>query len=179
MKMSVKRAAIIAGAMLVTSVLGVGVAQALPGGPWASASAPLTAYESGKPAAAAYGTFQGYREDQGRGSRIQNASWHREPVHVYSAHGAFVNHHWYTNGAYCYLSSLSTSSASVACNNGWHDTGRENRTATNSTVYWRYQETWQGIDATADSMRARIFTCDDIPWQSDPCSPSIYRGASY
>lgn len=179
MKKLIKRAAVFSGMLAAIGTLGVGAAQALPGGPWASSSAPLTAYTSGFPAAAAYGTFQGYREDQGRGSRIQNAAWFREPIHVQTAHGAFVNHHWYTNGAFCYVSSLSSSSASVACTSGWHDTGNENRTGTNSTTSWRYQETWKAVDPTANSMRARIFTCDDIPWQSDPCSPSIVRGASY
>lgn len=179
MTMLIKRAATIVGGVVVTGALGVGAAQALPGGPWASYTAPLTAYTAGVPAAAAFGTFQGYREDQGRGSRVQNGSYHREPVHIYSAHGAFVNHHWYTNGAYCYVSSLSTQSASVACQTGWHDTGQENRTGNNSTPSWQYWETWRPADPTANSMRARIFTCDDIPWQSDPCSPSIIRGASY
>src|SRR4051794_22210856 len=116
---------------VVTMALGTGVAQALPGGPWASQSSPLTASYCGNScytAAAAYGTFQGYREDQGRGSRIQNSSFHREPTHISGAHGAFVNHHWYSDGDYCYLTSFSDSGASVSCQSGWHDMGVEDRT---------------------------------------------------
>lgn len=173
-----KRIGVTIGVVTATVLGGAGAAQALPGGPWASSSSPLTASTGGQTVAAAYGTWQGYREDQNRGSRIQDYSLHRQPQSS-GDRGAFVNHHWYTDGYNCYVSSFSDAGASVNCQNGWHDTGSETRTGNTTSTSWQGWETWKAVDATASSMRAQEFTCQDVAYASDPCSAKLLRGANY
>lgn len=156
-------------------------ANAFPGGPWASASAPLKNYYHDQYTGAAYGVWQGYREDQGRGSRVQDASWHRMPQldTEYNDRGSYVHHDWYTNGGYCYVSSYSDAGAGVNCQNGWHPAGSTNTGSTQSKS-WQYWETWDGADPTANSGRGKMRVCENLVAWPDNCSTSYFiRGSHY
>src|SRR5215216_1548257 len=108
--MHVSRGTTTLRAMVVAVWVGFGLllagpAVALPGGDWASSGSPLTLTYRGQNTSAAYGSWQGYREDQGRGSRVQDWSAHRMPgVPGWpNTDGAYVRHAWYDNANRCYV----------------------------------------------------------------------------
>jgi hypothetical protein len=160
---------------------GAGLAQALPGGPWASASEPQAVNFAGwRPVGYSYGNWQGYREDQGRGSRIQDWSASRA-VSGYNGgdRGAFTQHTWYSNGNYCYVNSFSNAGGGVACQTGWHKKG-SNNSGSNASSSWKYWETWGGVDPTGNSGRGQMKTCWNVVSAPDSCAGGSYlRGAKY
>lgn len=162
-------------------VMGAGAAQALPGGPWASSSSPLSVSFAGwKPVGYSYGTWQGYREDQGRGSRIQDWSASRA-VSGYNGgdRGTYTQHSWYWDGTFCYLNSFSESGAGVGCMSGWHGDGSSN-SGSNNTSTWKYWETWKGINPSGNSGRGMMKTCWNVAYAPDSCSSAYFlRGTSY
>lgn len=172
-----------AGATAALLVLTAGSATALPGGPWASRSVPATAVTYAYIGAAGYGTWQGVRNDQGRGDRMQGASSHRDPSGYNGGPGAYVRYNWFWNGTDCYVSSFSVSKASVgigrSCDDGrWSGAGKTETGRTQSKT-WQYWETWKNLSPKASSGRAQIRTCYDFTLQTDPCSGSYLRGANY
>lgn len=178
--MSVVRRFVVGGAGAAAAVgVGAGVAQALPGGPWASRSAPLLVnYAGWKPAAYSYGVWQGVREDQGRGSRIQD--WSASKTRQTYNRGGYTKHSWYWNGSYCYVSSFSSSGASVGCGSGWHGDGSTNSGSNNSTTTWKYWETWKRLDPEGESGRGKMQTCFNVVWAPDTCSGAYFlRGSKY
>ena len=171
------------GAAAALLFLSAGGAAALPGGQWASRTAPATAKAYTYTAAAAYGTWQGYRNDQGRGDRMQGSSYHRDPARYNGGPGAYVQYNWYWNGADCYVSSFSVSKDGAgigrSCDDGrWSGDGKTETGRTQSTN-WQYWETWKNLNPKASSGRAQIRTCFDFTLQTDPCSGSYLRGANY
>ena len=177
-KSRAKLLAVVAGCTAALS-LGAGAAQALPGGPWASSSSPLTVnYAGWTPAAYSYGQWQGTREDQGRGSRIQD--WSASKTRSTYDRGGYTKHSWYWDGSYCYVSSFSESGGSVACTSGWHADGSANSGSNNSTTTWAYWETWQGLDPEGNSGRGKMQTCFNVVAAPDSCSGAYFlRGSSY
>ncbi len=156
-------------------------AQALPGGPWASSSSPMyvVGTASGKDGAG-YGSFQGVREDQGRGSRIQNASSHRHLRNDLGGGdaGTYVKNTWYANKTDCYVTSFSNSGGSIGCSTGWWGDGYNDTGSTKSSS-WHYWETWKQLDARGSSMRDKIQVCENISLWPDFCSSYYLRGADY
>src|SRR5690349_18478811 len=177
---TIARRVIAAAWTLPMIAMGAAQAHALPGGNWASSTSPLYVNSSGYggTVSAAYGTFQGYREDQNRGSRIQDWSAHRDPNGNTSERGAYVNHAWYFDGNNCYVTSLSDSGGSIGCSTGWWSQGTTHTPDTESKS-WQYYETWHVIDPTGSSGRAGMSACFDRVLASDYCSGTIYRGANY
>lgn len=164
---------------LTTAVFGfVGVADALPGADWASASAPLKVnYAGWKPAGYSYGIWQGVRDDQGRGDRLQD--WSASKTRQTYNRGTYTKHSWYWNGSYCYLASFSEAGVSIGCGSGWHSAGATNSRSNNSTT-WKYWETWKGLSATGNSGRAKLQTCFNVKAAPDTCSSgSFLRGSRY
>jgi hypothetical protein len=161
--------------------LGAGAAQALPGGPWASSSSPLAVSFAGwKPAGYSYGTWQGYREDQGRGSRIQDWSASRA-VSGYNGgdRGAYTKHSWYWDGSFCYVASFSDAGGSIGCSSGWHADG-SNNSGSNASSTWKYWETWKGVSPEGNSGRGKMQTCWNVVSAPDTCSgPYFLRGSKY
>ena len=157
-------------------------AAALPGGPWASSSSPLLVkggggYQDG----AAYGTWQGLREDQGRGSRVQNSSFHR---HLHDDvgggdTGTYLRIEWSANKNNCYVTSWSSAGATIGCSSGWWGTGSTNTGSTKSAS-WQYWEEWKSLDPAGSSMRSVIKVCENINAWPDICSSAYFlRGADY
>ncbi|MFD0207167.1 MULTISPECIES: hypothetical protein [Saccharothrix] len=147
-------------------------AQALPGGPWGT----LTVYtDSGIPIAQASGTWQGYREDQNRGSRMQDWMQYRDPANS-DSNGAYVDHDWYFNSNQCYVSSYSTSGGGIACSQGWWGAGSYDSMDRAGDSNWKYWEAWRAIDPTGTSGRGAMRACVDFSWATDPCSAAILRG---
>lgn len=180
MRLTLRRTAVAGIWAAAAMVAVVPAANAFPGGPWASSSAPLKNYYHDQYVGAAYGAWQGYREDQGRGSRVQDVSYHRQPVpDSYSSRGAYVHTSWYTNGAYCYVSSWSDSGSSVACSSGWHGNGSTDTGSTKSR-YWQAWESWNRADPTAESGRGQMQVCEDLVDWPNNCSTAYFiRGSHY
>lgn len=179
--LSRSRSAIVAVWTVAAVCVLVPSASAFPGGPWASSSAPLKNYYYDQYTGAAYGVWQGYRENQDRGSRVQDGSYHRypNPDTKYSDRGSYVHTTWYTNGSYCYLSSFSNSGGSVACSSGWHGSGSVDTGSTKSKS-WQYWESWDRADPTANSGRGKMQVCEDLVSWPNNCSTAYFvRGAHY
>lgn len=180
MKMARTAAAVSLGAVMAVGGL-AGTAEALPGGPWASSSSPLAVDFAGwKPAGFSYGVWQGYREDQGRGSRIQDSSASRA-VSGYDGgdRGAYTKHSWYWNGSYCYVNTFSNSGSGIGCTAGWHSGGSAD-SGSNNTASYQFWETWAGVDPNADSGRGQMKTCWNVAHAPDTCSSGSYlRGSHY
>lgn len=159
-------------------LLAPAAAQALPGGNWASSSDPLVVKtSSGIPIGYAYGTWQGVREDQGRGTRMQDWSAHRDPANT-NERGAYVPHHWWFNKNSCYITSFSDSGGSIGCSEGWWKTGTTE--TPRAKLSWAYYETWKGLDPAGSSGRGQMYVCHDYAWATDPCSSGYYlRGNDY
>ncbi len=153
-------------------------AAALPGGPWASSGSPLSVnYAGWKPAGYVYGSWQGYREDEGRGSRVQD--WSAGKTRSTYDAGTYTKHSWYWNGSYCYVSSWSDSGGGASCTSGWHADGSTN-SVSNNTTSWKYYETWYGADPAADSARGKMQACFNVKFAPDSCSSAyLLRGSKY
>jgi hypothetical protein len=176
-----RRAAGTVGAFIGALVALAPAAQALPGGPWASSSSPLKVVGGGSRVdGASYGYWQGYREDQGRGSRVQNGSYHRHILDDVGGGdgGTYVKNSWYANKNHCYVSSWSDSGGSIGCSSGWWGIGKT-QTGTTKSASWQYWEAWKGADVEANSMRDKIQTCENINLWPDICSAAYFlRGAN-
>lgn len=122
------------------------------------------------------GTFQGYREDQGRGSRLQFLTEFREAGTDSDVRGAYNQSDWYVNGNRCYISSYD--SPGVNCSSGWWYDAQEQTDRKKSNSYVAY-DVWWYLDPTGSSGRASIKGCLDVAYQSDKCTSSILRGSSY
>ncbi|GMA23415.1 hypothetical protein GCM10025864_11740 [Luteimicrobium album] len=135
-------------------------------------------YAGWTPAAYSYGTWQGTREDQGRGSRIQD--WSADKTRSTYDRGGYTRENWYWNGSYCYVSSFSSAGAGASCVSGWHPDGHTNSGSNNSTTTWQYWEDWIGLDPEGNSGRAKIQTCFNVKAAPDSCSSTYYlRGSEY
>lgn len=169
---------LLGGVVLGAAISGANDASALPGGPWASSSSPLKVnYAGWKPVGYVYGKWQGYREDQGRGSRVQD--WSAGKTRNTYNRGVYTRHNWYWNGSYCYVSSFSDSGGGVSCASGWHADGATN-SKSNNTKSWKYYETWYSADPQADSARGKMRACFNVKYSPDPCSSAYFlRGAKY
>lgn len=162
------------GAVAVGSVLlGSLSAWAFPGTGWGT----LIASHNGAHTGEAKGQFQGYREDMGRGSRVENLSYHRQPK--LAERGAYVAAQWYHNGNHCYLSSANEAGGSIACQNGWDSTGDTDYSVTTTSSSWQRHWQWWSIDATSGSARAKLWVCEDVALRTDRCSSPVIRGAKY
>jgi hypothetical protein len=148
-------------------------AQLLPGGPWPEHS--YTHYTS---TVYQRGTFQGYREDQNRGSRIQSEVAFKEVGFKSDVHGAYMAVAWYSNANRCYVTSYSSAGGSISCSQGWWGDGtyETGRTISDSYVYW---EVWNALDPAGDSGRGSFRGCLDISLATDKCTASILRGSVY
>lgn len=165
--------------LILASIAGpVTLANAIPGGPWASSSSPLTVdYAGWTPVGSVYGTWQGYREDEGRGSRVQDSSA-AKTRNTYEA-GMYTKHTWYWDGSYCYISSYSNGGVSAACTTGWHQDGTTNSVSNNTTTY-KYSETWYSADPEALSARGKMQACFNVKLAPDKCSKNYFvRGSEY
>lgn len=156
-------------------------AQALPGGSWASPSSPASLVVNGNwKLGEAYGTFQGVREDQGRGTRIQSASAHRHILDDPGGGdaGTYVKNTWYSNSNNCYVTSFSETGGGVGCSTGWWDDGYKDTKSTKSSS-WQYWETWKQLDPKGSSMRDKLQVCENMRLWPDSCSTYYLRGADY
>lgn len=168
-----KRSRTLVSAIL-ASMMVAPVATALPGGQWGSGTSPLHYGTISE----AWGVWQGYREDQNRGSRIQDWSAHRSPSGPSADRGAYVKTDWWFNTNRCYLTSFSEAGGSIACSQGWWKTGQSTTGRTESQS-WQYYDSWSPIDMGGESGKGAMFACYDRAWAPDSCSSFIARGTSY
>jgi hypothetical protein len=150
--------------------------QTLPGGPW-----PEHWYTHYTSTVYQKGTFQGYREDQNRGSRIQSEVAFKEVGFKSDVRGAYMAINWYANTNRCYYSAYDVSSGipvGVNCSTGWWGDGYYETQRTTSDSYW-YWEVWNPVDPLASSGRGSFKGCLDIAAATDKCTASILRGAAY
>lgn len=153
-------------------------AGALPGGKWASAKKPLNNSYRGVKVGSSHGNWQGYREDQGRGSRVQNSTYRKLTGRAeIKSRGTYVKHEWYFNANRCYVTSFK--SAGIGCGTGWWESGHTNTSSTKSKK-WKYAQTWRRIDPKGESARGKMHTCEDLVFWPNNCSKAYFlRGSSY
>lgn len=151
-------------------------AQALPGGPWPPSGYLTFSWAGWSPVGYGYGTWQGVREDQNRGSRVQD--WSATKTRVTNHRGTYVHHNWFANTNNCYMTSFE--SPGFACSTGWFGSGSGNSGSNNSTTTWMYWENWDALDPKGSSARGQMSLCVNTISAPDPCSTVSYiRGSDY
>jgi hypothetical protein len=144
----------------------------LPGGAWTEQSA-----ANGSSTVYQKGTFQGYREDQNRGSRLQAAVQFKEVGSKSDIRGAFAEVQWWSHSNNCYITSYS--SPGISCSTGWWLSGspvQTDRTVSDSYVSW---DMWWNLDPAGSSGRGQFKGCLDVAFGFDTCTASVLRGSDY
>lgn len=166
---------------LTLTAIGAGyasTASAIGGGPWYSATSPLSITHDGSTAGQTYGHFDGYSEHVTHGSVLSNVSYHRASgTSSNFRNGAYVSHKWWSNGISCYITSYSA--PGISCGSGWFFSNEQQTPRSQSTTTWNGQISFWGIDPTGSSGRVGARVCIDITFASDPCSGTVYRGSDY
>lgn len=89
---------------------------------------------------------------------------------------------WAKNVTFCYLSGLGvgvgTGSANVSCSSGWNGYGSTRGDDMADSSWWFYGFN-KPYHINSNSIRAALKICEDISWQTDPCSWKRYGGISY
>lgn len=89
----------------------------------------------------------------------------------------YTHVNWAKNGTYCYISGIGDG-AQASCGSGWNGYGSTRSKDIQDSSWWF---SWhnKAYDPYSDSIRGQLQVCEDISWQSDPCSGSRFLGISY
>lgn len=95
-----------------------------------------------------------------------------------NGHSVYPQVDWAKNGSFCYVSGVGADSASVSCSSGWNGYGSTRADNMADSSWWFYGFN-KPYDINSDSIRAALKICEDISFQTDPCSGKRYGGISY
>ena len=99
----------------------------------------------------------------------------------------YVEFNGYTNGSYCYLSSIGVSAGpdgggvtiGQGCTSGWHQTDFDVESKHIQDTNWWFMGWRKGVDPAAQSMRITVKPCQDEAWVPDECGGQRLLGISY
>lgn len=144
----------------------------LPGGTWTE-----QCYQHETSTACHRGTFQGYREDQNRGSRLQASVGFKEVGWKSDVRGAFAEVQWWSHSNNCYT--VNFADPTIACSVGWWRSGFPSRTGNTVSDTYVFWDMWWNLDPGGSSGRGQFYACLDIAWGFDKCTAYVLRGSDY
>jgi hypothetical protein len=89
----------------------------------------------------------------------------------------YTSVNWAKNGTFCYLSGIGEG-AQASCGSGWNGYGSTRSQNIQDSSWW-FSYHNKSYDLYSDSIRGQLRVCEDISFQTDPCSGSRYLGISY